>query len=183
MSRSQQTASVIYRERMRPSITVFFSTALVIPASLVVFIPINPESDIPGPVVGASIGVLLYSGIIALLYFSSPVIGVTATTLYVGRAHIPREYLGTASAHTGADATAERGPRLDARSYFCIRGWIRPVLKVTLTDPTDPTPYWLFSTRQPNRLLQALQLPLPTSFTQPAIGKDAPENPAQPEAL
>jgi hypothetical protein len=31
------------------------------------------------------------------------------------------------------------------------------VVRVNLDDPNDPTPYWLVSTRQPNRLAEALR--------------------------
>ncbi|ARJ07624.1 hypothetical protein GCM10010988_40610 [Cnuibacter physcomitrellae] len=157
-----QPTSPLYIERMRPSLGIILSIALVIPASLVVFIPINPESDIPGAAVGITVGILLYAGILGLLFLTSPVIRITPSTLTVGRAHIDRKHLATASAHFGPDATAERGTRLDARSYLSIRGWIKPVAKITLNDPQDPTPYWLFSTRRPETLLAVLALPEPT---------------------
>jgi hypothetical protein len=30
-------------------------------------------------------------------------------------------------------------------------------VRVTVTDPQDPTPYWLVSTRHPEKLVEALQ--------------------------
>jgi hypothetical protein len=36
------------------------------------------------------------------------------------------------------------------------RGWIRSLVRVELTDPDDPTPYWIFSVRHPEQLLTAL---------------------------
>jgi len=51
----------------------------------------------------------------------------------------------------------ERGRRLDARAWLCIRGWIQPVVKVNVHDPSDPVPYWLISTRNPNELVAALE--------------------------
>ena len=49
----------------------------------------------------------------------------------------------------------ERGPSLDARAWLSIRGWVDPVVKVTLADEKDPTPYWLVSTRRPEDLKAA----------------------------
>jgi hypothetical protein len=45
---------------------------------------------------------------------------------------------------------------LDARAWLLIRGWITPVVKVDLTDPTDPTPYWIVSTRRPAEVVAAI---------------------------
>ena len=49
------------------------------------------------------------------------------------------------------------GPRLDARAYLCLRGWIPTGVRIALADPQDPTPYWLLSTRRPEALAAALQ--------------------------
>ena len=49
------------------------------------------------------------------------------------------------------------GPGLDARAHLCLRGWVRPGLRLDLVDPQDPTPYWLVSSRRPERLLEAVQ--------------------------
>jgi hypothetical protein len=46
---------------------------------------------------------------------------------------------------------------LDARAWLCIRGWIDPVVRVQVTDPSDPAPYWVVSTRNPDQLVAALQ--------------------------
>ena len=54
------------------------------------------------------------------------------------------------------EATAERGTRLNGLAYLCIRGWIDPVVRIDITDPSDRTPYWLTSTRRPEELTAAL---------------------------
>ena len=138
-----------YRERLWPAWWVFLATALVIPASLLVFLPISA-------IAGYVSAVVLYGGIVAVLLATAPVIEVTDAELRVGRARIERTFLGTATAHEGADAFAERGTRLDARAWLKLRGWIPGVVRVPLTDPADPTPYWLVSTRRPEELAAAL---------------------------
>jgi hypothetical protein len=91
-----------------------------------------------------------------LLILSTPSITVTPATLRVGRATIERRFVGEATAFRGAEATAERGTRLNGLAFMCIRGWIDPVVRIEITDPSDRTPYWLASTRHPDELVTAL---------------------------
>jgi Protein of unknown function (DUF3093) len=74
----------------------------------------------------------------------------------VGRAVIERRYVGATAQFRGKEATAERGTRLNGLAYLCIRGWVDPVVRIEITDPSDPTPYWLTSTRRPEQLIAAL---------------------------
>lgn len=138
-----------YRERLWASPWVFISTALVIPASLLVFLPINA---IAGPVVA----VVLYAAVVILLAIGSPTIEVTDTSLIAGRARLPLAFVGEVTAYRDARATQQRGPNLDARAWLMIRGWISPIVKVEITDPDDPTPYWVLSTRNPDALAAAI---------------------------
>lgn len=156
-----------YRERLHPALSMYFAIGLVIPASVIVF---GPITAVPGFLVGITVGVILYSGIIALIVVTAPVIQVTADTLRVGHATIPRALLGEIRGYGGAAATQQRGPKLDARAWLCIRGWVKPVVKIVITDPSDPVPYWLVSTRRPDELIRSLGgEPAVTSSTPPQI--------------
>jgi len=128
---------------------VFVATALVIPASFLVFLPIS----VPAGYLSA---VVLYGAIVTILLTTSSVIEVTDGMLRVGRARIERSFLGEVTGHAGAEAFAERGTRLDARAWLKLRGWIPGVVRIELIDPADPTPYWLVSTRRPEQLAAAL---------------------------
>lgn len=138
-----------FRERLWPAWWVFLATALVIPASLLVFLPISPTA-------GIAVAIGLYGAIVVALLATTPVIEVTDGMLRVGRARIERSFVGAATAHTGADAVAERGTRLDARAWLVLRGWISGVVRIEIADDADPTPYWLVSTRHPEELAAAL---------------------------
>lgn len=140
----------IYRERLLPGPMVFVITALVIPASLLVFLPINLT-------LGVICAAVLYGACVILLIISSPWIEVTDTALLAGRARLPLPNVGDAFGFAGTEATQQRGPKLDARAWLVIRGWISTVVKVDVLDSGDPTPYWLVSTRHPNDLIAALQ--------------------------
>jgi len=138
-----------YRERLWPAPWLFLATALVIPASFLVFLPISVPAGI-----ATAIG--LYAGCVILLFVAAPVIEVNNGELRAGRARLPLDVIATAEGFDGAEATLERGQRLDARAWLLIRGWVSPVAKVSLDDANDPTPYWLLSTRRPAELVAAL---------------------------
>lgn len=138
-----------YRERLWPAWWVYLATGLVIPASLLVFLPISQ-------IAGYVAAVVLYGAIVVILLATAPVIEVTDAELRVGRARIERRFLGRTTAHVGPEAVAERGTRLDARAWLKLRGWISGVVRIELDDADDPTPYWLVSTRRPEQLAAAL---------------------------
>ncbi|HEY0260442.1 MAG TPA: DUF3093 domain-containing protein [Lacisediminihabitans sp.] len=138
-----------YHERLWASAWVFISTALVIPAALLVFLPINLTA-------GIIVAVVLYAGIVVFLVVTAPTIEVSATQFAAGRARLPLEFVGEVEAFEGEEARLERGPRLDARAWLTIRGWVSPVVRVDVLDAQDPTPYWLVSTRHPRQMVDAL---------------------------
>jgi hypothetical protein len=140
----------LYRERVRPAAWVFAATALVIPASLLVFLPINLW-------VGIGSGIVLYAGCVVLLLFGTPTLEVTDRGFTAGRATLPARHIGAAAGFTKEEATRERGPTLDARAWLLLRGWVDPVVRVEVADDRDPVPYWLVSTRRPAELVSALE--------------------------
>lgn len=140
----------IYRERLWPAAWLFISTALVIPASLLVFLPINIY-------VGIAAALVLYLGTLALLLASATKIEVTQSHFIAGKARLPLEIIGALDQFAGTEATLERGQRLDARAFLVIRGWVDPVVRVELIDPNDPVPYWIVSTRHPEAVSQAIE--------------------------
>ncbi|MBG6190704.1 hypothetical protein IWX64_001655 [Arthrobacter sp. CAN_A212] len=140
---------VIYEERLWPAPWIWLVVAGAAGASVVTFAPINLTT---GFIAATVVAVVL----VTLLVLSTPRIVVTSSHLTVGRATLERQFLGEATAYMGEDATAQRGPQLNATAYLCIRGWISPVVRVAITDPADPTPYWMTSTRRPDQLVAAL---------------------------
>lgn len=139
-----------YRERLWPSPWIFLGCALIVPAVIMVFAPINF-------IVGIILAVALYVGCCAILVWASPVIEVTANQLAVGSARLPLVFAGTPTPLTRKEATRRAvGPELDARAWLCLRGWVGTSLSIPIEDPNDPVPYWLFSTRNPNELARVI---------------------------
>ncbi|WP_282851559.1 DUF3093 domain-containing protein [Gulosibacter sediminis] len=139
-----------YRERVSPSLSMYIAGALIVPAMIVVFLPINT-------LVGVILGIALYGGYVAFLVSSSPVIEVSDATLRVGAAQIPLRHVGAVTANETVPAARHAaGPGLDARAWTSLRGWVRTSVRVEIPDERDPIPYWLFSTRRPKELAKAL---------------------------
>ncbi|SDN19460.1 Protein of unknown function [Cryobacterium flavum] len=138
-----------YREKLWPNAWAFIVTALVIPASILVLVPISLFA-------GIVTAAVLYGGCVLLLVLASPVVRVQNGELIAGPATISTTLLGQATVFDGAEATQERGPRLDARAWLLIRGWIKPVVRVPIVDATDPAPYWVISSRHPIELAAAI---------------------------
>ena len=138
-----------YRERLWPAPWLFFATALVIPASFLVFLPISVPA-------GIATAICLYAGCVVLLLLSSPSIEVADSQLTAGRARLPLAIAGSVEGFTGDGARAERGQKLDARTWLLIRGWISPVVKIQILDERDSAPYWVVSTRHPDAVVAAI---------------------------
>lgn len=146
---STPSDAVLYSEKLWPNFWIWLVSAGLSGAGILVFAPISLAA-------GLTAAVVLFVIIAVLLVLSTPAITVTDSTLRVGRATIERRFVGAASAFRGPEATAERGTRLNGLAFLCIRGWIDPVVRIEITDPSDRTPYWLTSTRRPEELLAAL---------------------------
>ena len=124
---------VLYNEKLWPNVWIWLVSAGLSGAGILVFAPISMAA-------GLTAAVVLFAIIAVLLVLSTPAITVTGSTLRVGRATIERRFVGTASAFRGQEATAERGTRLNGLAFLCIRGWIDPVVRIEITDPSDRTP-------------------------------------------
>ena len=102
------------------------------------------------------VGAVVAGGTAVALIVSSTGIVITGESLQVGRARIERRFVGEAEAFRGSAVQRVRGPELDARAYMNFRVSVGPVVRIQITDPVDPTPYWLTSTRHPERIVEIL---------------------------
>lgn len=151
MKTEQAVTSVVpeYREWLVPSIGNFIAAAIIMPSSYLVFLPINPA-------LGFWLGLALMSAIWVAMLTASARIEVSNGELRVGKAHIPVGYLSHGREIPADFRFAERGPSLDARAFVRFQVGIRPLVRFENIDPQDPTPYWLVSTRNAERLLAAV---------------------------
>jgi hypothetical protein len=82
---------------------------------------------------------------------------VSRTELTVGRVSIQRKLIGDPEVITKSQIFAERGTKLDPAAHKVFQGTVQTAIKIPITDPEDPTPYWLVSTRNPVKLADALR--------------------------
>lgn len=76
--------------------------------------------------------------------------------LRVGRARVEGRHLGAAVALDAEATRRTAGRDADARAYLVLRPFLKRAVRVPILDPADPVPYWLVSTRHPERLVDAL---------------------------
>jgi hypothetical protein len=84
-------------------------------------------------------------------------VSVDGTTFRAGRAHIPLELVGPATALDADGVRRQAGVDADARAYLLLRPYLKRGVRVDIADPADPTPYWLVSSRRPDALVSALE--------------------------
>jgi hypothetical protein len=76
--------------------------------------------------------------------------------LRVDDARLPVRHVAGVSVLDPTDRRLLLGPHARPYAFVVQRPWIRGAVRVDLDDPADPTPYWLVSTRHPERLAAAL---------------------------
>ncbi|HEY3262111.1 MAG TPA: DUF3093 domain-containing protein [Pseudonocardiaceae bacterium] len=93
----------------------------------------------------------------ALIMLGRTRVRLASGELWVGRAHVPTRFIGDVETIKAKDKRRVLGPEFDPAAFLMHRAWIGPMLRVRLTDPDDPTPYWIFSVRRPDRLAASLR--------------------------
>jgi len=108
------------------------------------------------PLLGGLVGGTAAMAVAASAY-GSVRIRVVGGSLIAGEAKIPVTALGEAEILDPEEARAWRTYKADTRAFLLLRAYIPTALRVEVTDPEDPTPYLYLSTREPERLAQALR--------------------------
>lgn len=83
-------------------------------------------------------------------------IEISEGELRIGSAHIEMKYLGVISPLNADLMRLTRGRDADPAAFLAIRFWQPRGLKIEVTDPRDPTPYWLISSKENEKLVQVL---------------------------
>jgi hypothetical protein len=76
--------------------------------------------------------------------------------LYVGNAKLEIKYIKSAKELNKTQLLNLRGPAADPAAFNATRYWIKTGVKIELQDKSDPTPYWLISTRKAKALTNCL---------------------------
>jgi hypothetical protein len=144
------TERTLYSERILPGFSFYLAT-LFLPAAVGL---IALAFDATLALYCSSLAEIV---LIAISIALAPRIVVTTNFLMVGNARIPRDKLSGNQAVAKESAFIERGQNLDPKAFIMFQIGVKGLVKVSLKDPEDPTPYWLFSSRHPALVLQALE--------------------------
>jgi hypothetical protein len=148
--------SSAYAERLHVPLRWWVQATMFLATLWLAFIVATPEW-----VAWTATAVLVAITYGLFLLVGSARIEVRDGELLAGHAHIALDLVGPAEA---LDAEATRrvaGVDADARAYLLMRPYLKRAVRVPVTDPADPTPYWLLSTRQPERLSAAIRASAP----------------------
>ncbi len=91
-----------------------------------------------------------------LLGYGAARVSIREGVFRAGRATIAATHLGADEALDPEAARRVSGIDADARAYLLLRPYLKRAVRVEITDPADPTPYWLVGTRRPDELAAAL---------------------------
>ncbi len=101
-------------------------------------------------------GLWLGCGIVAIalvgIWFGAPVIDLDQFGLSVNDIELPNRNIGQVELVPAEDAFRARGTDLNPAAFTKFQSSVRTMLRIEVTDPDDPTPYWLISTRNPEAL-------------------------------
>ncbi|MFF1544829.1 DUF3093 domain-containing protein [Streptomyces sp. NPDC058291] len=145
-----QLSAAPYEERLTAPRSWWFVSFLVGVSMALILLPFGTL-----PLLGGLVGGTAAAAVVASSYGSLR-IRVVGDSLIAGEAKIPVAALGDAEVLDAEEARAWRTHKADTRAFLLLRSYIPTALKVEVTDPDDPTPYLYLSTREPERLAQAL---------------------------
>ncbi len=77
-------------------------------------------------------------------------------TLHAHKAMLPASVVGRGAVVPPSARRAAMGRQLDPAAFLIYRSWIKPMVLLVIDDPDDPTPYWLVSSRHPDKVLAAM---------------------------
>jgi hypothetical protein len=102
-------------------------------------------------------GTLVPLAIVVVWWLGHSRLEIADGELRIRGAHLPLRYISGAVAldqHTLRRVVGREG---DPAAFVSIRPWIGPGVQLWLDDPDDPTPYWIVSSRHPERLVALLR--------------------------
>ena len=142
---------VLFEERLRVPLRWWVQATMFVASVWLAFIV-----ALPAPVAWGAAGVMAGSVVALFLGYGSARVRVAHGTFEAGRATIPVGLV--ASPVTLDQETTKRliGVDANAHAYLLLRPYLKRSVQVAVTDPADPAPYWLVSTRRPDELVAAL---------------------------
>ena len=102
-------------------------------------------------------GILLPLAVAIVWWLGHSALEVADGELSIRGAHLPLRYVSGAVALDGVTLRRVVGREGDPAAFVSIRPWIGPGVQFWVDDPDDPTPYWIVSSRRPERVVELLR--------------------------
>ncbi|MCX6401249.1 MAG: DUF3093 domain-containing protein [Propionibacteriales bacterium] len=163
MSESGRTA---YHERLRVPLR-WWAQGTMLVATLWLTVVVAVPGPAPWIITGVAMGLLA----VCLFWYGDARVVVGDGWFRAGRARIESVHVGRIEPLDAEETRRVSGRDADARAYLLLRPYLKRSVKVEITDPADPAPYWLVSSRHPRALAGALEA---------ARGSGHPGDPGQP---
>jgi Protein of unknown function (DUF3093) len=103
---------------------------------------------------------LLPLSVVIVWWLGHSALEVADGELRIRGAHLPLTYVSGAIALDAQTLRRVVGREGDPAAYVSIRPWIGPGVQVWVDDVDDPTPYWVVSSRHPDRVVKAVRAAL-----------------------
>ena len=140
-----------YRERLLVPVSYWL---LAVPS--IAFLGAEAWFIAGGIVPPLTLGILSVISAIFLINWGNAKIEVAGGVLRAGRDTLPLSEAGEIVALDEKQAALLRGPRADPAAHLFLRPYVKQGVYIAIADPSDGVPYWLVSTRHPDRLAAAM---------------------------
>ena len=95
--------------------------------------------------------VTFFMATVAIIYIAIAMrstITIDGQELRIDQAHIEIKYLGGVEKLTSSQMRLLRTRDADPAAFLAIKFWLSTGVKITISDPRDPTPYWLVTSKR-----------------------------------
>jgi hypothetical protein len=140
-----------YRERLFVPLRWWVQAIMLLASLWLAFIV-----SMPAVAAWAATAVLVLITFGGFFWLGSARVEIRDGVLYAGPAHISLDLVGPPEPLDPEETRRVHGVDADARAFLCTRPYLKRSVLVPVLDAADRTPYWLVSTRHPDRLVAAL---------------------------
>jgi hypothetical protein len=144
---------VDYAERLTVPLRWWVQGTMLVASLWLAFIVAVPE-----PLAWSIAAGALVAMVALFVSYGRPRVSVENGTFSAGRAHIGLEHVGEVTALDADGVRRQAGVDADARAYLLLRPYLKRGVRVDITDPADPAPYWLVSCRRPEAVVTAVRV-------------------------
>jgi hypothetical protein len=146
---------VDYAERLTVPLRWWAQGTMLVASFWLAVLVATPDDEYIAWLITAAAGALM---VFLLVGYGRARVAVEGGTLRAGRAHIALEHVGDVTALDADGVRRLAGVDADARAYLLLRPYLKRGVRVEVTDPADPTPYWLVSCRRPEQIVTAVRV-------------------------